>query len=285
MTILRVLRTAKATLTRTFYLDEVATGASGSVAVTVTRLDGTVVESGSAVGPDVTNSYGYTFGGRDVLDELIVTWAATVGGDAIVLDQDRMEVVGGFYFGLAEGRAVDPALSNTAKYPTADLIERRNETEDEAERICGQAFVPRFARESTLGAGRTWLALKWPLVRAVRAVTVGSTVFGSSELAALTVSESGALTLPREWPSGTKVVIEYEHGWDRPPIEVARAARLRFKSLVLEGRSALPDRAERVVTQTDSGTTVYGSPSVDKTGIPAVDAVYARYPSPRPGFG
>jgi hypothetical protein len=282
--ILRVLRTAKATLSRTFYLDEEAASAAGAVGVSVTRLDGTAVESGTATGPDAEGGYSYTFGGRDVVDELIVTWTLTLGGDAIVLDQDRIEVVGGFYFGLAEGRAIDPALTSTTKFPTITLIERRNEAEDECERICGQAFVPRFARESLTGYGQHWIALKWPMVRAIRSVSIGSYAFTLAEVAALTVRETG-LTFGASWPIGRRIVIEYEHGNDRPPIDIVRGAKLRFKSLALEGRSALPDRAERVVTQTETGTIQYASPTPDRTGIPAVDAIYGRFQSPRPGFG
>lgn len=259
-------------------------GATGSVAVGIARLDGTVVEAGVASGPDSEQAYTYTFAGRDVVDELIVTWTATVGGDAIVLDQDRIEVVGGFYFSLSEGRAVDPALSSTSKFPTVSLIERRNETEDECERICGQAFVPRFARETLTGYGRHWLVLKHPLVRAIRSVSVGSYAFTVGEVAALTMGEVG-VTYGSDWPIGRRIVIEYEHGHDRPPIDIVRATKLRFKSLLLEGRSAFPDRAERVVTQTESGTIQYSSPTADKTGIPTVDAIYGRFPCPRPGFG
>lgn len=285
MAIIRVLRTSKATLSKTFYLDEAGTDATGSVGVAVTRLDGTLVESGTAVGP-VDGAYTYTFGGLDVVDELVLTWSATLGGDAVVLDQDRVEIVGGFFFGIAEGRAVDPALSNTSKYPTADLIDRRNEVEDEAERICGQAFVPRFHREVLTGGGRLGLPLRWPMVRAIRSVSVAGLAWTVPQVGGLTFSDTGVVTGAREWVLGQRIVVEYEHGWDRPPIELVRAAKLRFKSMAMEGRSALPDRAERVITQTEGGGTIqYGSPSAERTGIPAVDAVYGRFPPPRPGFG
>jgi hypothetical protein len=285
MTVLRVLRTAKATLTRTFFLDELGTDATGDVAVAVTRLDGTAVESGNAIGPTAAHSYSYTFGGLDVLDELVVTWSATVGGDAVILDQDRLQISGGFYFGLAEGRAVDPALTNTTTYPTADLIARRIETEDECERICGQAFVPRFRRAVLSGAGRPVLVLPDPWLRAVRAVTVNGSVYSAGQLAALGRTPLGILRNTSGWPDGdSNIVVEYEHGRDHPPPEVVAGSKIRFKSLMLSGRSALPDRAERIAT-TELGLVMLASPSTDKVGIPEVDAKYGRYPSPRPGFG
>ena len=284
---LRVLRTAKSTLSQAFYLDGEPTPATGSVAVAITRLDGTAVESGNATGPDANNAYTYQFQGRDVVDLLVVTWSATIAGDAIVF-ADSLEVVGGFYFSTAEGRAVDPALSSTTKFPDADLVRFRAETEAECERICGQAFVPRFLRFTTNGTGAGALMSPVALIRSIRSVSVGA-----STVSAATVgfSDAGMIYLSTGWipgvPVGTKnVAIELEYGWDAPPIDIVRAAKLRFKSIALQSRSPLPDRAERVV-QVDErgGTVVYGSPNVEKVGIPEVDATYARYPSPRPGFG
>jgi hypothetical protein len=291
VTTVRVLRTAKATLSRAFYLDEVATSATGSVGVAITREDGTAVEGGNAAGPDTNNVYSYAFGGRDVLDNLVVTWTATVGGDAIVLDQDVIEVVGGFYFSLTEGRAQDPALASTAKFPLADLMDRRIEAEDTAELICGQAFVPRFRRATLNGRGNAALMMPDPWIRKVRSVQVGSTVFSPTQLAGVGFSDAGMLYLSQGWipgvPAGIKnIVIEYEHGRDRPPSTIRRASLTHFKSLMLRGRSNLPDNAERAVTvDAQGGSVVYGSPTPEKTGLPTVDAIYGAFPSPRPGFG
>lgn len=285
MSLYRVLRTAKATLTRTFYLDEVATDASGSVGVVVSREDGTPVQSIAAVsGPDANHGYSFTFQGSDVLDRLSLTWSATVGGDSIILDQDVIEVVGGFYLGLGEIRDIDPVFKGTqgtARYPTQDLIDRRIEVEDEFERICEQAFVPRFERETLSGNGRGFLKLKWPRVRAVRSVSVGGAVLAST----FGVDRLGLLRRDVDWPVGVgNVVVEYEHGMDRPPTGIKRASKLRMKSLLLTTKSPLPDRAERIAT-TDIGTVTLAIASRDSTGIPEVDAELARHPSPRPGFG
>lgn len=287
--ILRVLRTAKATLTRSFYLDEVETLPSGSVAVSVARLDGTVVQSGPATGPDVDGGFSFTFDGSNVLDELVVSWSATLGGDAVVLDQDTIEVVGGLYFGLAEGRAVDPALKSVDRYPTGKLVDARIETESECERITGQAWVPRFARATVSGDDRAGLVLPHTMIRVIRSVTVGGAALDGGTVAGLSFSDVGLLMRPSGvvWPRGSRnIVVEYEHGQDRPNADILRAAKLRFKSFVLEGRSALPDQAERRVTVEANGTsTVYGSPTAERTGIPAVDAAYHRWPAPAPGFG
>jgi hypothetical protein len=302
---LRVLRTAKASLTRTFYLDEQPTGATGAVHVTITRLDGTPVENNDAAGPDANQLYTYTFGGRDVLDELIVSWAATVAGDLITLDQDRLEIVGGFYFGLAEGRNVDPqALSNTTKFTTADLIDKRIAVEDECERITEQAHVPRFCREILDGQGQSGLQLLWPWTRAVRSVSVRVSTSSAyipmttDQLARVAPSDDGVLRLDQGlfwpttgfywgaiWPYGRRnIIVEYEHGLDCPSPDIVRGSKIRFKSMLLQSRSALTDRGERVAVS-EAGIVHLASPSEYSTGIDEVDAAYARAPSPRPSFG
>jgi hypothetical protein len=284
----RVLRTSKTTLQRAFYLDEVATDATGAVQVTVTRDDGTVLQSGAATGPDVNHQYSYLFNGSDVVDRVTVSWSATVGGDAVILDQDVIEIAGGFYFGLAEARQVDAVFANTVKYPTADVVEVRTQTEDEAEIITGQAFVPRFEREVLTGTGDRPLRLRWPRLRKVRALTVGGSAFTSTQLAGIGPDPLGLIRTLGTWPwwGVGNVVVEYEHGMDRPPPDVVRAAKTRWRSLMFERRTRtpLPDRSE-AFARTEAGLVKYGQEGADATGIPAVDAVYARWMNPRPGFG
>jgi hypothetical protein len=285
----RVRRTAKATLTRTFYLDEVATGASGAVSVAVSRLDGTIVQGPvNAVGPDVDQGYAFTFAGSDTLDHLVVVWSATIGGDAIVLDEDLIEVVGGFYFGLTEARLIDPKFQGPTgieRYPTQELIDRRIEVENEFEKICGQAFVPRFSRDVLSGNDRTRLVLKWPRLRRVLAVSVGGTVWGQSAVDAFGSDDLGILRNDAGWPYGQgNIIVEYEHGMDRAPSGIVRVSKLRMKSHLLTTQSPVPDRAERIVS-TEIGTAMLAIATKEKTGIPEVDAELERHPSPRPDFG
>jgi len=297
--LLRVLRTAKTTLSRTFYLDEVATPATGAVVVTITREDGTSVQTGNATGPDASNTYTYVFNGLDVLDRLLVSWALTIGGDAVVLDQDVIEVVGGFFFGLAEARQIDATFTNTTRYPTADVIDVRTQTEAECEEICRQAFVPRFERETLDGHPRIrYLRLKWPNLRKVRAVSVNGVAWTSDQLTAIGADRLGIIRpgkswvywgygFAAQWAWGVgNIVVEYEHGLDRPPVDIVRGSKIRWKALMFErkSRSPLPDRSERLQTS-EVGTVSLASESQWSTGIPSVDAAYARHPSPRPDFG
>lgn len=282
---MRVQRTVKTTLSRVFSVDETATDATGSVTVSAARLDGTVVQTGAATGPDVNHVYTWTFNGLDVVDLLVVTWTATVGGDAVVFE-DLLEVVGGFYFTVAEARSTEKSkFSDVAAYPQADVLARRSEAEDRVEAITGQAWVPRFTREVLSGSGRSQLMLRWPLLRKVRAVSVGGAAFSQPAVDAFGANRLGVLRRPTTWPEGDgNIVVEYEHGHDRPTSGIVRAAKIVFRSLMLTTRSPLPDRAERIAT-TELGTVVLASPTADKVGIPEADAELAAHPSPRPGFG
>lgn len=303
MTTTRILRTAAVVLSHVFDPDEIPTNADAGVTVTVARLDGTVVSTGAATLGDA-HRYTYPYPGSATLDVLTVTWSATIAGDAVTLDQDRLEIVGGFMFGIAEARAADSALSSPTKFTNADFEARRIEVEDEAEDICGQAFVPRFMREVLDGSGTPALVLAWPWIRAVRKVWT-RTMYGDAfvlmdagQLARVAPGDDGVLRLDSGffwaatnwiwgpyWPPGRRtVMVEYEHGLDVPPSEIRRAGRLRVKSLMLEPHSALPDRAERIAV-TEAGTVMLAMPGRDTTGIPAVDAIYARHLPPRPGFG
>lgn len=296
---MRVLRTAKTVLSRAFYLDEVATPATGTVSVSITREDGTTVQSGAATGPDANNVYSFLFNGSDTLDRLNVAWSATVGGDAVILDQDVIEVAGGFYFSLGQARSIDTVFTNTIRYPTQDVIEVRIETEDECEAICEQAFVPRFEREVLDGhPHQRHLVLKWPNLRKVRALSVNGVAWTPTQLAAVGADRLGCIRPDSSWswfwgigsgfwPYGVgNIVVEYEHGLDRPPTDIVRGARQRWKALMFErkSRSALPAQAERTQT-TEQGVVSLATPTQWTTGIPSTDAAYARHPSPRPDFG
>lgn len=299
----RVLRTQAVTLSHVFDPEEIPTPASGSVTVTISRLDGTVVSTGNATGPDENDAYTYPYAGGQLLDVLIVTWSATVAGDAITLDQDRLEIVGGHMFGIAQARSFDPVLGNVNKYPTSTLTSTRVEVEDEAETLCEQAIVPRFCREALNGDGTPALRLSWPLTRALRSIKVrnvtGDTFvdFTTDQINRTSFGTDGVLRLDSGfewgatllwgvyWPPGVNnVIVEYEHGLDYCPPAVQRAGKTRLRSMVLETTSALPDRAERIAV-TEVGTVLLAIPSRESTGIPSVDAAYQRLARPRPGFG
>lgn len=273
MSLVRILRTAQITLTHTWYVDEDPTSATGDVTYSISRLDGTSVATGTAVGPVTPGVYRLTVPSSANVDTYIVDWLGSVGG-SIVTARDVVEIVGGFIFGLAEARATPPVLSETV-YPGSTLAAARAATEVEAEEICGQAFVPRFARVALTARGQRDLVLPRTRVRALRAVTVGGV---TQSLAGLSVSEAGVISggfWPDSWPRKS-IVVEFEHGMDYPPEDLKEAVMLRLRSRLGMFDSGVPQRALSF-TATDGGTYRLSTPSKKRTGVQDVDATYERY--------
>lgn len=295
MNTLRVLRTAAATLTHTFYVGETATDATGDVSVAVTDATGAAVTNGTAAHGG-TGAYTFALPAQAELAVLTVAWTATIGGTAVV-EYDQVEICGGFFFGLAEARASEPSFADVAKFPPADMIVFRQEVEEECERITRRAFAPRYRRLVLDGSGGRDLALPdggdeivaGMLLRGVRLPIRSATVaprVGQAAVA-LTAGELGALTVTRDgllrrtdytiWTEGIgNVVVEYEYGNDAPPADLKRAALLRLRSRSNMHRSGVPDRALSFQVA-EGGTYRLSTPGATRTGIPEVDAVYDRY--------
>lgn len=285
MELTRVARTAKAVLEHTFYVGEDPTDSTTTVTYSVVDANGDTVTSGNAATAGVgTGTYTFTLPAQTELAELTVTWAGTIDGAAVV-EQDTVEVVGGFFFSLKDAREADSTLSNTLKYPASKLATTRTEVEQECEEICAQAFVPRYRRVVLDGTGTSELLLPDPNVRTIRAVRVAPRVDGTfvalttAQLAVLV--ERGDRVLRRTdghiWTEGYgNVVVEYEHGLTQPPTDLVRVAKLRLRSRMNLEITGIPDRAV-TFSASDGGTYRLSLPSAYQTGIPEVDAVYERY--------
>lgn len=285
MSLIRILVTTEVTLTHIFHVDETPTDLGGNCTVTIKRLDGTTITTGTATHPGPAGVYTFAMPEQAQVDVLTVDWSGSLAG-ATVTVRDNVEVVGGFLFGLAEARAKHDGLADTTKYPTTLLAAKRIEVEQECERICRRAFVPRFARVTLSGSDTDRLPLPWNLlmgggseIRAVRAVSVSGTAWSGSDVAALRFTPDGVLKRPggAAWPSGVgNIIVEYEHGWDYPPADLAEAAIVRLRSRV---GMALAGVAERAITfaVTAGGTYRLSTPSAERTGIPDVDGVYEKY--------
>jgi hypothetical protein len=293
----RVALTSAASLQHSFELGETLTDATGTPTVAVTDALGVAVSSGDAT-RTAEGTYSYALAGQPQLARLSAAWSATIAGSAVV-QLDDVEIVGGFFFSLSQGRGSDASLSDPAKYTTADIELARLETEEECEAITDRAFVPRYLRVTLDGTGQGDLVLKHPdpertvaHVRTIRSVKMAPradgtfTSFSVAELAAVRVSDDGTL---RRLDGATfiegfaNVVVELEYGLDAPPLELVRACLTRFRARLNMNKSGIPDRASSF-TATDGGTYRLDLPGAWKTGLPQVDAVYARY-SRRSGAG
>jgi len=282
----RIARGVAATLAYQFTDAEGTVAApAGVVTVGITRADGTtLVAAGAAtVGAgSAPRTYALTAANNLLLDLLAVTW--TDAGDGST-HTTLVEVVGGYYFSVAQARAAEPSLQDTVKYPTGDVEARRREVEDEAEDICAAAFVPRYRRVALDGTGARSLTAPDTMLRTLRSVTVDGTVWDAGQLANVTLSEFGVLSLTDGvWPYGRgNVVVGYEHGYDRPPTGLTVAALTRLRSRLNLAKSDIPDRAERYVPA-EGGVFALSMPGPYKTGLPDVDAVYERYSLRVPGM-
>ncbi len=303
----RIPRGAAATLTHTFYAlgTETATDPTGTPTVAIVDAAGTTVASGNAtVAGGSTGRVTYALPAQATLELLTVTWTATVGGVSLI-ETDEVEICGGYLFTLIEARNSDASLSSTTTYPTADLVTKRQEVEEEVEDICDRAFVPRYRRAVLDGSGTPDLLLTdtdWAAaqrsagdIRTIRSVSMADrldgtfTAFTVAELAALAIVADGTLRRVdgNTWTEGVaNVVVEYEYGLSAPPAGLKRAALLRMRSRLNLSKSGVPDRATSF-TSADGGTYRIDQPGPWKTGVPEVDAALARYTrrSGTGGFG
>ncbi|SCL15064.1 hypothetical protein [Micromonospora inyonensis] len=292
MSLIRVARTAAAPLTHLFGAGEEPLVPDGEVSVSGAGPTG-VVFAGTAT-PD-NGAYTYQMPGQSLLQSIDVTWTATVGGTTVV-EHDQVEIVGGFLFTLRQARDSDATLRDTVKYPTTDLVRVRTEVEQECEWICDQAWVPRYRRVVLDGTGTPDLVLpsggdQWRAgvhmrgVRAVRAASIAARVgqdpvpLTPTQLQALAVRPDGSLRRVdgAVWTAGDgNVVLDYEYGADAPPADLVRAALTRLRDRLNFDKKQVPDRAVSFTIQ-DLGTYRLSLPDAYRTGLPEVDAAYARY--------
>jgi hypothetical protein len=289
----RIVRGRSATLTHTFYSSATATDPTpDSATVTITRADGTVLVNAATATEAGTGKVTYTVTPAQtaLLDKWTVDWVATFGGQSQTF-RTFVEVAGDVLFTLSEARALKP-LDNTTTYTNDTVIAMRTSVEQAIEEACGVAFVPRYELETVSAGGSSYwgggysygpggygpngLPLKWPKIRAVRSATDSGTVLTAGELAGLSWTESGIL-YGRGWTGGYgNVLVGYEHGWDRPPERIRRAALLLAKTWLVAG--PVDDRTS-TFSSVDGGTYSLVVPGRGGSifGLPEVDAAVQQY--------
>lgn len=143
-------------------------------------------------------------------------------------------VGGSGLFTVAEARAFDKLqLASATDYPDASISAKEAEIREDLERICGVNFVPTaHTDEYRDGDGTYYLALDWPRITAISAVSSRNystwTAFTADELAELYApTESGSMVY-REgalWTKGVKnFKVTYTAGYTTVPAEIKRAA-------------------------------------------------------------
>lgn len=256
---------------------------AGAVTVGVVRDDGTtLVAAGTATSGTgaLPRTYALTAANNTLLDLLTVTWTDAGDGSTHVT---YVEVVGGYYFTIAEARASDAVLVDVTKYPSPLITEKRREVEEEFEEICGVAFVPRYRKQVVSGPGASRFRLDRKEVRAIRSVrdysdATNYVAWTAAELATLVLDDDGLLTSRTGvtfYGGDRNLVIAYEHGYSRPPAGIKRAAMERARYLMNKPKTGVPDRATSF-SVAEGGTYRLDTPGALKTGMPDVDAELAR---------
>jgi hypothetical protein len=283
----RIVRATAATLQVTLTdQDGEPEDAAGAVTVAVATADGAEVLAAGTATSAGAGVYTVTLTAAQTVDLNLLTATWSTGGNVVA--STLHEIVGGVYFSVAQARAADAAITASA-YDNATVQAARAEVEQQCEAICGVAWVPRYQR-ATLTANGGHLVLPTPMVRRIRTVNDVDTSTGvltpwaSTDVTPISVGRSGVISSARGFGSGT-VVVEWEHGYDRPPADLVKASILHLRhQLNTFVTSSLIDRATQV--QTIEGQNMQlatpGRFGFD-TGIPVVDAVYQRYSHKIPG--
>ena len=285
----RILQGAAATLTVTLADQNGSPAdAAGALTVSVALADGTsVLPAGTATTHGSTGVYNValTSAQTSSLNLLTAVWT-DVGNSRTVTTMH--EIVGGFFFSLADARASNNGLiANTTNYPDQSILDTRYEVEEEAENICDVAFVPRYHRATLDGWASSDIMLPHNRIRTIRSVRIYPVVGGSTytaltstQLAALVVDDDGLVhrTDFGFFDEGRgNIVIEYERGWDAPPAQIKAASLIRLRNrLNAKGITGLDEHTSNF-TGEDGQTFNLTTAGVWTTGIPEVDAAYERY--------
>jgi hypothetical protein len=267
----RILKDTNATVGQQFYEDGVATD-PGTVTVTVTAADGTVLATDAATGGSGTSARTYSLTAAThtaALDTLTLSWESATKGTLT----GTVEIVGGFLFSIAEFRALGSAYANTTNYPTATLQDMRTTVEQALEDACGVAFVPRYELETLNGTYGGLLPVKWAKVRTIRSVTVDTVAGTVADYVAL---REGMIYGTSYWTAGYgNVTVGYEHGHSTPPMRIKRAALILAKRWITPG--AADDRAINVSNETGTYALFQAGVRGHQFDVPEVQAAVDQY--------
>jgi hypothetical protein len=155
----RILQSTPATISESWYQGATIQD-PGTVTVTVTRDDGTIVTTGTAAGTGAApRTFQLTAAHTASLDRLTATWTSPTLGTLTTV----VEVVGDFLFTINEAHN-----AGLATYSDDQIAGARTRVEQAIEDACGLAFVPRYDRATLNGDGTTLLRLGRPFLRRVR---------------------------------------------------------------------------------------------------------------------
>lgn len=283
----RSLRSTQATLTWQPTDADGEPADPGVVTVSVAASDGTeVLPAGTATSGTGSDPRTVTLTATQTaqLDRFTATWTA----GALVVATTYLDVVGGYYFTLAELRSIEPSTSDTTKDKSEALRRCRGEVEQMIEDVCGVAFVPRFDVDRLQVHANGDVMLRYPQTRVVRWLRYDDggtpTFVDDATVAAIIPPPNGSLCIGTSY--GSYVDVGAEHGYDAPPPDLKRAALTLARAHLNMARSVVPDRATSLQLP-DGGLVTLATPGVGTwhSGLPEVDEVLKRYTQKGPTLG
>jgi hypothetical protein len=280
----RVLRNTAATITVTFYNGSTAVDADSDPTVVAKKADGTTLFSTTATNEAPVGTYSVVIPAQATLNVITLTWTGLFTGTPVVITS-TVEIVGGFYFSIAELRAYDKALQDTNRFPTTALVDARMQVEAEFEDICGRAFVPRYYKETGVSredVDMLWLDMPEPIT-ILKYTVDGADQIGwyNSGLIKRDKYAPRALVLTGEALASmyaTNIDMEYEYGLKNVPTPIKYKALKRARQVLIGQNSTIDERA-LTMSLPEIGTVNLATPGVrgSETGVPDIDVVLSRY--------
>lgn len=254
-----------------------AVDASANPTVVVKDGGGTTIASGTSSKPVGTTGmyeFGLTPAHTAVLDSYSAAWSYTRAGSAEQATTS-FEVVGGFFFSVAEARAFDNgAIADAARYPASTIVAGRELVEDHIEYLCGVSFVPRAIRVVIDGTDdEVLVGLTRPTT--ILSASIGDVVLTAGQLANISIYPEGRLVYP-SWIAGDlNIRLHVVHGHEAPPEPIKRAALILLRNRLVA--SNIDDRAVAFTDELGTRQLAVAGRRGQPTGIPDVDAAVAQY--------
>jgi hypothetical protein len=206
-----------------------------------------------------------------LLDVIEATWK----DGATVRAVTHHRIVGGFMFSRTDLQALD-AMS---QFSPAQLDDARDRVTDLFEHCTGMSWCTQFDLWSTSLIGSDVIAVGYRPIRSVRSITVDGTTVALADVEV----NADAGVLFDHWFHGV-IEVGVEHGMDRPPADLRKAALVAARYDLLGDTSGVSPRARSL--SNEFGNINYATAGKDyPTGLPDVDAALARHDHRLPGVG
>ena len=217
------------------------------------------------------------------LDVLDLQVSATVDSVPVTM-LEQIDIVGSHYVTIGSLRT-EPKMDDASRFPDVLLAQVRDEIEEYVEESANVSFVPRWGEERHIGDDTSSLVLRTNQVRTITSLKIDgvSQTLGDFDLLyGDTVLRTSGLSFTGWDP----VVVQFEHGHDRPPARLIREIKKAIRSEVMSRGAQAP--VDRLWEQTADGLTVRFSTADFSqgrfTGQLALDAAIHAFGAPRLGF-